>query len=155
MTKNIEKVLLEEIESIRNTDEKLTYIALVDFHSRNKYLYFCYNTSIKDKLGRIVANNENLNFVDIYNLYYNNLLILLREDLTMGKVINALTHIAGYFKNDLKKLEKDKLIYEIENLSHNKDNLPNILKTLKNYALKYKKDYILKQTIFNLLEIES
>ena len=33
---------------------------LADYHAKNKYLYFAYKQTLKNKLGLIVANHEKL-----------------------------------------------------------------------------------------------
>lgn len=49
------------------TNKDLKFSDLVDFHSKNKYLYFCYNINIKNKLGKLVSNSEDKNINEIFD----------------------------------------------------------------------------------------
>lgn len=147
----IEKTLVEEYKNINKNNG---YKDLVEFHSRNKYLYFCYDIEGKDQMGKILANHEDKAFEEIYVEYLAELKCLLEKGVSTGRIINSLSHMMGYFKKELSTKEKESINTRIDNLKENPEDLPSLLEIIENLGEKYNKEYIKKQSIFALLEIE-
>jgi uncharacterized protein YbbK (DUF523 family) len=73
---------------------------LSDFQARNKYLFMFYSPSIQKELWQIIASYNRENLWEIYEKYYLKLLELFSTETKIWKMINALTHIFWYFKDN-------------------------------------------------------
>jgi uncharacterized protein YbgA (DUF1722 family)/uncharacterized protein YbbK (DUF523 family) len=121
---------------------------LVKFHSDNKYLFLSYNQSQLKNLGKIVANHEKKLFKDFIGDYEYHLGLLFAKLPRKGNYINACMHIFGHFSENLSKEEKDFFLDRFDKYKENKIHLSVVMNLLKVYAIKYKIDYILNQTIW-------
>ncbi|XMB72030.1 DUF523 and DUF1722 domain-containing protein [Mycoplasmatota bacterium WC30] len=127
---------------------------LVEFHSNNKYLFMTYNQNTLRELGNIVANHSRLTEEEVFILYETTLRKLLSKEPTQKKRINVLDHIYGYFKNFVNDEEKA-YYFEIQNQYLNKQvSYSTLLSILLGWSIRFKQDYLTKQTIFMPYPIE-
>lgn len=70
---------------------------LADYHAKNKYLYFAYNQTLKNKLGLIVANHEKLETNIVLDNYFNEMVKLFLNLPSKKNYINAYQHIFWVF----------------------------------------------------------
>jgi uncharacterized protein YbgA (DUF1722 family)/uncharacterized protein YbbK (DUF523 family) len=122
---------------------------LIEFQANNKYLFMFYSPKIQKELWQILASYNKENLDEIYNKYYIMLLELFSIETKIWKMINALTHIFWYFKDNCSSEEK---IFFLETLDVYREwRIPtsSVISILKTWALRDKKEYILKQTILN------
>ena len=119
---------------------------LVDFHTKNKFLLQAKDEKIYRVLGNIVGNHENLPFDELFANYEYNFKVAISKKSSIKRNRNVLEHMAGFFKNELSKVEKDNLHEQIEEYA--KKLIPVIvpLSTVKLYAKKYDTSYLLGQT---------
>lgn len=119
---------------------------LVDFHTKNKFLLQAKDEKIYRVLGNIVGNHENLPFDELFANYEYNFKVAISKKSSIKRNRNVLEHMAGFFKNELSKIEKENLHEQIEEYA--KKLIPVIvpLSTIKLYAKKYDTSYLLGQT---------
>lgn len=122
---------------------------LVKFQSDNKYLLMAYHQTHQKNLGKIVANHEKKSFDEVIKEYEYYLGMIFSNPPRYTSIINALQHIFGYFSKDLSAREKDFLLNSFEEYRSKKVPLSVPLHLLKSYAIQFKEDYLLSQTIFN------
>ncbi len=140
----IKNKVFNEFESLFKNKKSLKK-NLIDFHTRNKYLYFCYDQEIKDILGRVVANN-NKDIEATYNDYYISLKLLFEKKASSKKILNSVLHMYGYFKKDLSSEEKKEFFKTIE------IDIVQSIKMISKFADNYKNNYIMNQTILKLIK---
>lgn len=140
----IKNKVFNEFESLFKNKKSLKK-NLIDFHTKNKYLYFCYDQEIKDILGRVVANN-NKDIEATYNDYYISLKLLFEKKASSKKILNSVLHMYGYFKKDLSSEEKKEFFKTIE------IDIVQSIKMISKFADNYKNNYIMNQTILKLIK---
>jgi uncharacterized protein YbgA (DUF1722 family)/uncharacterized protein YbbK (DUF523 family) len=120
--------------------------AVVDFHTKNKFLLQAKDEKIYRVLGNIVGNHENLPLNELFANYEYNFKVAISKKSSIKKNRNVLEHLSGFFKNELSKVEKENLHEQIEEYA--KKLIPIIvpLSTIKLYAKKYEVEYLLGQT---------
>ncbi|MDQ1264279.1 MAG: hypothetical protein QG559_1280 [Campylobacterota bacterium] len=120
--------------------------ALVDFHTKNKFLLQAKDEKLYRVLGNIVGNHENLTFEALFANYEYNFKVAIAKKSSIKRNRNVLEHMSGFFKNELSSEEKEVLHEQIEEYA--KKILPLIvpLSTIKLYAKKHKTTYLLGQT---------
>ena len=80
---------------------------LVDFHSRNKYLFMAYNQKELKNAGKIVANHDRKEAEIVYSEYYDVVVKIFSKMSQTKSNINVLLHLFGYFsKTKLNSQEK-------------------------------------------------
>lgn len=121
---------------------------LVDFHTRCKYLFMTYNQTGLRRLGNIVANHDRLPLQIVLEKYEAELRILFKNPPSRNKRINVLTHIYGYFKNQLS--DNDKTYYFQVQDDYLKGHIAysGVLGILYSYAIRFGEEYLLKQYLF-------
>lgn len=137
----IKRYTLFELSKIKNK----TKHQLFEFHSRNKYLYFTYSISQKDKLGFILS--ENRDYSDLYNDYRKALIEIFEEEPTIKKSINAYEHMYGYFKETLSISEREEYKKLLEDYRNGKIDDENLKEYFNRISDKYDVEYIKKQTL--------
>lgn len=122
---------------------------LIDFHSKNKYLFMAYSQKHLKTLGSLVANNDGYKILELLNRYEETLNKLFDNKPSTGQYINVLMHIYGYFKDKLKDEEKAYFLDLLEEYRENHIPQSNILKLLYAWVLRFDMDYLKMQTVFN------
>lgn len=125
--------------------EKKSRGNLVDFHTKHKMLILSHSPEHHRMMGRVVAGREDLSENELYEEYQRLLMETLRLKSTPKKNSNVLTHILGYFKEQLPGDEKQELL-EIIGLYH-EGIVPLVVPiTLVNhYVRKYNQPYLKAQ----------
>lgn len=120
---------------------------LIEFQAINKYLFMAYSPEKQKILWNIISKYDKTNFEIIKKEFLEIYFQIIKEEITTWKYINTISHMFWYFKKEIEKKEKD----EFENLIklYLSDNIETkiLLDFIKNLSLKYKKDYIIKQSI--------
>jgi len=122
---------------------------LVKFHSTHKYLFMTYNQLVMKNMGNVVANHGNLPLEKVYDTYYELLLDLLKNAPTKQKRINVLTHIYGYFKEQLSDQEKAYYFETQNDYLQNHISYSNPLRILQGFAIRFNQKYLIDQVIFS------
>jgi uncharacterized protein YbgA (DUF1722 family)/uncharacterized protein YbbK (DUF523 family) len=95
-------------------NQGVTAKALVQFHSRHKYLLMSRNYSAYRELGRLVANLDKDSLDSIAEQYIDGLMSALATPPERGTQCNVLQHLMGYVKQKLDKHDKQELLTSIE-----------------------------------------
>lgn len=119
--------------------------ALVDFHTKHKYLLMAYNEQSMRRLGRIVA--EAKNNPDYFSEYYTELLAALRPQLRAGRVINVLQHMYGPVGKHITKEEREHFMNVLEEYRDERVPLTVPLGLIKSWAFRFKQQYVLDQVL--------
>lgn len=136
---------LAQFHEVKNSNSMST---LIQFHTRNKFLFMAYNQNIMRNLGKIAANPEKLDFnslVQHYSKFLNDLLIKPPE---YTSHINAIMHALGYFKKDVSHIEKSFFLDELEKYRAGWIPLFILLNLLQSWIVRFNKEYLSDQTYF-------
>ena len=134
--------------AFREMTEDFTYKKFVEFHSMNKYLFMSYNQDLLKQMGHILANHDKLPHLEVIALYEVKLRELLHSGTSKKSRINTLTHIYGYFKKLLSTEEKEYYFDVVDDYIDFKIPYSNVLYILKGFAVRFKEEYLIQQTIF-------
>lgn len=136
---------LAEFEKIKQTQ---SIKALNGFQNKNKYLLMAYSPPNLKKLGKIIANAEELEIqvvMEQYEYYLNKALALMPSTM---RNINMLLHLFGYFSKDLSKEEKAFFLDELESYRNKKVPFSVPLAIIHAWAIRFHNPYLINQTIF-------
>jgi uncharacterized protein YbgA (DUF1722 family)/uncharacterized protein YbbK (DUF523 family) len=151
MNYNIREHFLTQIYTLMDFDEvieKNTMKALIDFHSKNKYLLMAYHQMRQRELGKIVANHENKKVNDVIHSYGELLRRSLEKPLRRGTNINMLMHLFGYFKKDLSASEKAYFLDTLEKYHLKKVPFSVPIAIIHAWVIRFDEKYLKQQTIF-------
>jgi uncharacterized protein YbgA (DUF1722 family) len=134
--------------ALRELEKSTKMRDLVDYHSRNKYLFMSYNQQKMRALGRIVANPERLPVAEVVARYKTTLMQLFSKGPRSSSVINVLNKVYGYFSKQLAKGEKDHFHGQVEMFRAGKASLTSIREMLWLWGLRFDEEYITSQIFF-------
>lgn len=117
---------------------------LSEFQGRHKLMLMSHAPGRYAELGRLVETGD-------FEAYKRKLDELLALRPTLAKHVNVMQHILGYFKRDLESWEKQELLEAIADYRTGRAASAVPLTLLRHYARKYRKDYLLRQTYWELL----
>jgi uncharacterized protein YbgA (DUF1722 family)/uncharacterized protein YbbK (DUF523 family) len=123
--------------------------ALVKFHSEHKLLLLAYNQAHYRLCGKIVANHEKRKSSDVYQLYYQELVHILKSNPRYTAMINTLQHAFGWISKNLSKEEKQFFIRSLEEYRDERIPLSTLLHLIHAWAIRFKNDYLLAQVLLN------
>ncbi|ACL69256.1 YbgA family protein [Halothermothrix orenii] len=132
----------------RETKKQQTMGGLVNFQTINKFLFMAYNQKEMRILGKIAANNEKLPVSEVFKKYEKHLNKLLSRPPRYNSNINVLMHGLGYFSDELTTEEKAFFLDTLQKFRNKKVPLSVPQNIIRSWAIKYKDDYLLKQTYF-------
>lgn len=122
---------------------------LTDFHADSKFLLMACSEKEMRILGKVAANLEKRPIGDVLDDYEKHLRLALKEPPKRSANINVAQHILGFFNKDA---SSDERAFFLETLQlYREERIPfvSVLNMLKLWAVRYKEDYLLKQTIFD------
>jgi uncharacterized protein YbgA (DUF1722 family)/uncharacterized protein YbbK (DUF523 family) len=119
---------------------------LVAFHTANKFLLQSKSESLYRELGSIVANHEKLLFDEVLTKYEKIYNEAIAQKSSIKKTRNVLEHMAGFFKHDLERGEKELLHMMIDEYADKIIPLITPISAILLLANKYKTSYLLEQT---------
>jgi uncharacterized protein YbgA (DUF1722 family)/uncharacterized protein YbbK (DUF523 family) len=121
---------------------------LIDFHSKNKYLFMAYNQSALKAMGWLVASHKQKPIEEIYHGYAQQLHRLFARKPRDQSNINVCQHIAGYFKKELSHEEKIFFTELLEKYRNEKIPLSSLMSVLKSWVIRFNQEYLSSQTFF-------
>jgi len=119
---------------------------LMDFHRRHKYLIMAHSPEHCRALGRLVGTGKQLPIDRLYAEYRRSLTEAFRCEATVGKHVNALQHIMGYFKRDLTADERRAALGSIADYARGEAPRAAPLALLRSLLRKYPKPYLAEQS---------
>lgn len=130
--------------------ETFSLKALMLFHSQHKYLYFCYNQGIKDRLGQIVANREKVPLEEVFQRYEEKLNELLASPPSVKNRTNAFQHIFGYLSKEMGVEERTQLLHQIDDYRQGRGEGSKTLVTqkLREEVIRVNQAFLVPQRIF-------
>ncbi|MCF7793912.1 MAG: DUF523 and DUF1722 domain-containing protein [Candidatus Cloacimonetes bacterium] len=121
---------------------------LVEFHTKNKYLFMAYNQTQLKLAGKIVANHEKLSISDVFEKYEEALHRIFRNSPRTSTNINVLMHILGYFSKQLITEEKSYFLEQLELYRAKQIPLIAITSILQSWIIRFDQKYLKDQTYF-------
>lgn len=118
---------------------------LLEFHQNYKYLLMAYSQSCLKKLGQILAGYNKKNLKEIKENYRENFYKAFSRKINPKSNVNVLLHIYGYFKDKLSEREKRHFLNLVERYKNGEIPLILLIEILKNFALRFENEYLLKQ----------
>jgi len=123
--------------------------SLINFHTRNKYLFLAYNQTLMRKLGKIVANHKKHSIKKVLTNYESTLYELFKTKPKFSSWINVLQHAFGGISKNLSSSEKTFFLNTVEEYRDERIPLSVLIKLIYSWALRFKEDYLLNQTFIN------
>ena len=118
---------------------------IVAFHTAHKLQLMSHSVKHYREMGKLVAQGKELDLPTLYKKYETLFMQALSLKATVKKNVNVLQHIAGYFKKQLSKDEKQELQDIIS--QYHREYVPLIVPVtlLNHYTRKYEQEYLQKQ----------
>lgn len=122
---------------------------LVAFHTSYKFLLQSKHEANYRLLGKIVANHDTKNIKDLTETYSTLFKKTIAHKSSIGKTVNVLQHMVGFFKKELTSSEKKELHMQIEEFRDEIIPLISVMSTIEFLAKKYHTHYLLGQKFLN------
>ena len=119
--------------------------ALIEFHTRHKFLLLAHSERHYRRLGRLVANVKALPLRAAYESYGALFMECLAVLATAKKHANVLDHLTGYFSEHLTTVERRELIQLIRDYRLGLLPLIAPITLMQHYARKYPTEYLADQ----------
>jgi len=127
---------------------------IVAFHTAHKLQIMSHSIKHYRDIGRLVAQGKKLDIQSLYEQYETLFMQALSLKGTVKKNVNVLQHMAGYFKKQLSKDEKQELQEVIEQYHQFYTPLIVPVTLMNHYVRKYDQEYLKKQHYLNPHPIE-
>ncbi len=128
----------------------LTVPALFDFHARHKFIALAHDEPGYRDLGRLVAGVCKSDLVETAAQYLRVFMHTLCKPASRDRHANVLMHLMGFFKEQLSKNEKVKLLESIEDYQHGVIPLSAPVLLIKQCAQHFSVEYIRQQFYLSL-----
>lgn len=132
----------------REVKKEATMKSLVDFHSKNKYLFMAYHPNHLKTLGKLVGNHEQKKIYEILDEYEVSLNKLLSTTPNTMRFVNMMLHVFGYFSKELNAKEKAYFLDAIEQYTNHKIPQSTVMAILKSWVIRFENEYLMDQKVF-------
>ncbi|UOQ87360.1 DUF1722 domain-containing protein [Gracilibacillus salinarum] len=136
------KMLMTEIA------DNATQANLVAFQTRHKYLLMALAPATQKEIGRVIANHQQLEITKIGKEVQGRI-ALISDIPSRGVVANAVSHMFGYFREELTVEEKDQFLWKLTKYREGSIQLPEILHQIAEWAWLFQKKYVQVQSILS------
>ena len=119
--------------------------ALVDFHTRHKFLLMAYNQARLRELGRLVANPEQRPVIEVMEAYVAGFRAALGHPPRRPSVVNVLMHALGYVSPGLSPAEKGYFLDLLTAYREGRVPLSVPLSVLRAWVLRFGEPYLSRQ----------
>lgn len=123
--------------------------ALVDFHTRNKFLLLAYNQARMRELGRVVANPGRRPAREVMAAYAAGFRAALARPPRRPAVVNVLMHALGYVSEGLSPAEKGYFLDLLAAYREGRQPLSTPVGVLRAWILRFEQPYLSAQTFFS------
>ncbi|MCU4674630.1 DUF523 and DUF1722 domain-containing protein [Catenovulum sp. 2E275] len=127
---------------------------LIAFHSNHKYQIMAHSYQAYKNLGKLVANQQKLDFDTLKQMYFSQLMQSLKNIAGRKKHCNVLMHLQGYFKRDISAQDKQELNHLILHYRQGLVPLLAPLTLIKHFLKLHPNEYLAQQTYFNPYPLE-
>jgi uncharacterized protein YbgA (DUF1722 family)/uncharacterized protein YbbK (DUF523 family) len=125
----------------------LTAAALLDFHTRHKYLLMAHSQAASQRLGRLLSGLRGVDLEAVAELYATELMTALPRRVSRQRHVNTLQHIMGYLKRAIDARDKAELVAGIE--AYRRGEVPLIApRTLLRHHLRRHPDPYLQRQVY-------
>jgi uncharacterized protein YbgA (DUF1722 family)/uncharacterized protein YbbK (DUF523 family) len=138
----------------RYRDTERSVAGLVDFHARHKMQLMAHSENHMRRMGRLVAEAKKQDPETLYQEYERLLLECLSHKTTLRRNANVLTHMLGFFKEQLTADEKAEMLEVIERYGAGLVPLVVPVTLMTHYVRKYDEPYLKSQTFLNPHPVE-
>ena len=118
---------------------------LQTFHACAKYLLMAHSPESAQELGRLVAAAAPANLAETVAAYETRYLAALAECATVGRHVNVLQHMQGYFSEQLTPEEREELGYVVGEYAREQVPLIVPITLFRHYIVKYQVVYLMQQ----------
>ncbi len=127
------------------TAQRLTAKALVEFHTRHKFIVLAHDEKRYRELGRLVATAGRSGMTEIGRTYIQLLMQALKKPATRTRHANVLQHLFGFFKQNLDSADKRELLELIN--TYRRGQLPLVvpITLLRHYLRRFPVSYLSEQ----------
>lgn len=122
-----------------------TVQALQTFHACAKYLLMAHSPEAVQELGRLAASASPANLPETLAAYETRFLAALAECATVGRHVNVLQHMQGYFTEQLTPEEREELGYVVGEYAREQVPLIVPVTLFRHYIVKYQIAYLMQQ----------
>jgi len=133
----------------RAVKDKKSLSALIQFHTKHKFLLMAYNQSKLKDLGQFVATAKQDPIKNVLSKYENILHQALIKSPHCSSNINILQHSFGYVSNGLSSEEKNFFLEELEKYRQAKISLASLISLLKSWIIRFNQPYLKDQVFFS------
>jgi uncharacterized protein YbgA (DUF1722 family)/uncharacterized protein YbbK (DUF523 family) len=119
--------------------------ALQEFHACSKYLLMAHAPEGLQELGRLAAAATPANLAATLLAYETRFLAVMAEPATVGRHVNVLQHMQGYFSEQLTPQEREELGDVIGEYAREQVPLIVPVTLFRHYIFKYQADYLMRQ----------
>ncbi|MCE8001566.1 YbgA family protein [Billgrantia ethanolica] len=131
----------------RHVEDAKGYHALIQFHSRQKYLLMAHHVEAYRELGRYLGSEAHaLPLEEVKHSYLQRFMVALARPATRKTHTNAMMHVMGYLKQELDSEVKQDLLQAIEEYRLGHVHLAVPLRLLSHYMKRHGSEYIRQQT---------
>jgi len=116
--------------------------ALVDFHTRHKFLLLAHSERHYRHLGRLVATAKGISVAETFEVYGRTFMEALAIHANAKKHANVLDHMMGYFTKELSRDERHELLGVIHDFRHQLIPLIVPITLMRHYGKKYQVAYL-------------
>ncbi len=122
--------------------------ALIEFHTRHKFLLMAYHQQAMRRMGQVVANGARLPFPEVADQYRRHLHRALQRAWRRTAILNVLQHGLGYVSPHLTAQEKAFFLKALERYRKGGLPLSALLCLLRAWIVRLGELYLMKQTFF-------
>lgn len=123
--------------------------ALVKFQSEHKLLLLAYNQAHYRQSGKIIANHERYDFMQVCRLYEEQLFHIFKKMPRYQSMINTLQHAFGWISENLSSEEKRFFLNTLEEYRDERIPLSAVIHLLKAQAVRFKNAYLGNQVLLD------
>lgn len=127
----------------------ITPAALVEFHSRHKFMVMAHSQAAYRRLGRLVAKAGSESLETLAATYEAELMTALKRCATRKGHINALMHLLGFLRTQLDKADRAELLESMEDYRQGLVPLIVLITLLKYHFRRHPNPYANKQYYLN------
>ncbi|MGM0987427.1 MAG: YbgA family protein [Pseudomonadota bacterium] len=130
----------------RRVEAAPSYHALLQFHSRQKYLLMAHHVEAYRELGRYLAESSKVALEESMAHYLQRFMAALSRPATRKTHTNALMHVLGYLKEAVDGETRQDLLAAIEDYRLGRVHLVVPIRLLNHYVKRHGSEYIREQT---------
>lgn len=125
--------------------QRLSAKALVEFHTRHKFIVLAHDEKRYRELGRLVAMAGRGGMADLGRQYIQLLMQALKKPATRTRHANVLQHLSGFLKQNLDAADKRELLELIDSYRRGRVPLVVPITLLRHYLRRHPQPYLSEQ----------